>query len=73
MNGLSNKVCPSAVSATTNGDGPAAILAYAAPLRAAVEGLANRPVALVLTSKTTQLNQGVPSPEKVTDGSLAAS
>ena len=47
--------------------------AYAEPLSAGVDGTTKRPLALLRTSKTTQLYQARPCPSKVTAGSLAAS
>src|SRR3989454_9550635 len=74
MNSLSKTCAPLASSVpTTNGGGPAPMFEYAEPFSAAVDGAAKRPLALVLTSNTTQLYQARPLPSKVTAGSLAAS
>ena len=73
MNSLSKKCEPSLASVTMNGDAPAPMFAYAEPFSAGVDGTTASADALVLTSNSTQLNQAVPVPLKVTAGSLAAS
>ena len=73
MNSLSKKCSPLAVSATMNGDAPAATFEYADPFRPAVDRVTATADAFELTSKRTQENHARPVPSTLTAGSLPAS